>query len=126
MIGQHLFKISGTSHIMTWCHIPKDLTLLKYCCENFTFCMVNWISVEINWASVPYVLLCMIRLVDWSLLKSECKAVCYWNTQSKEGMLRKKLIPLEEKPLTSKYEADSIENKIVCIRASWSAKVYNN
>jgi len=30
-------------------------------------------------------------------------------------MLREKLIPLQEKPLTSKYEANSIENKIVCM-----------
>jgi len=80
-MGKKLSRISGTSHTMTQCHVPEDLTLPRHCCENFTSCMVNGspsqISVAIKWASVPFVLLCMIRLVPWSLLRSEWKAGSY-------------------------------------------------
>jgi len=40
-------------------------------------------------------------------------------------MLSETLIPLQEKPLTSKYEADSIENKIVCMFISSVKLVYD-
>jgi hypothetical protein len=81
LMGKQLFRISGTSHTMTQCHVPEDLTISRHCCENFTSCVVNWslsqISVEINCVSVACVLLCMIRLVPWSLLRSEWKAGSY-------------------------------------------------